>query len=371
MYQSLSLKRLNQTGIHHILMPVIVFILLFGIAGSYFLLKSQAAPWSGALEIGSRTSGYCMDVQGSVYTSGTPVVLNKCNNKVDQKWELASAGSFQKHSAFVVETYQAGKFMCVDNWQQSNTNGNGLRLYPCNGVDPAERFVWTWVNGNVNNLYNVQTGRCIDDPQGSTKANNQLDLYKCKTTSNWNQMWFEVSNPASASSTPVSTGTPTASTTSTTPPPTDKVSGIALQLASDRKVCMNNMDNSNTANTTVDLSTCSNTPSESWALTPVPNQSNRFQIIAKTSNACVVDPNGTVGTNPSNRVFLFTVPCNSSDKTQVWMWSGAGGSHELRNASSTGGCINDPANDKDPGTRLIAFSCSTNATNEQWYEAAL
>ena len=370
----LSLKRLNQVGIHHILMPVVVFVLLFGIGGSYFLLKSEAAskPWVGAFELGSTTSGYCMDVQGGSYATYTAVVLNKCNNKIDQKWELMNAGSFNGHSAYTIETYAQGKHMCVDNWGQSKTNGSTLHLYNCNGVDPAQRFVWTWVNGHTHNLYNPEMARCIDDRGNSTSPNNALDLYTCKG-GNWNQSWFEVGNAASVSSTPVATpgGSSNVNPGGTNVPvPPTNASGTALQLGLDRKLCMENMNNSNVANTTVDLGNCSNTASESWSLVNVAN--NRFQLKAKTSGACIVDPNGAVGTNSSNRVYLYTTQCNSGDNNQVWMWAG-NGNHELKNASSAGGCINDPANSKTAGTasRLIAYSCGANSSNEQWYEAAL
>lgn len=374
----LSLKRLNQAGIHHILMPIVVFVLLFGIGGSYFLLKSEAASrmWIGALEVGSTSSGYCMDVLGGSYASGTPVVLNKCNNKVDQKWELMNAGSFQGHAAYTIATYTQGRHLCVDNWGQSKSNGNPLRLYNCNGVDPAERFVWTWVNGNTHNLYNPERARCIDNRGGSTQANNTLDLANCKTggSANWSQSWFEVGNSASISSAPVSTGGPVVTNNNgggnNGSTPSTSISGTALQLGSDRKECLENMANSNTANTTVDINVCGNKPSESWALRKVANQNNRFQIVALTSKACIDDPNGAVGTNQNNRVYIYTVPCNTSDNTQIWMWAG-NGNHELKNASAAGGCINDMANDKDPGTRMIAYSCSSNASNEQWFEAAL
>lgn len=372
----LSVKRLNQAGIHHILMPVLVFILLFGIGGSYFLLKSDAAPWSGALEVGSTSSGYCMDIKGGSYTGYTPVVLNKCNGKVNQKWELQNAGTFNGHAAYTIATFAAGKFMCVDNWGQSSANGNVLRLYKCNGVDPAERFVWTWVNGNVHNLYNPERARCIDDQGGATSPNNTLDLYTCKTSGsgNWNQMWFESGNTASASSAPVVTSTSTSTTSSSSSTsaavPKTAATGIALQVGVDRKLCMENMNNSNVANTTVLLGACSNTASESWTLQQVAN--NRFLLKAKTSGACVLDPSGAVGTNAGNRVYLYTTACNTGDKNQTWMWAG-NGNHELKNASAAGGCINDPANSTTAGTssRLIAYSCAANSSNEQWFEAAL
>jgi hypothetical protein len=312
-----------------------------------------------------------MDVRGGSYASGNSVVLNKCNNKIDQKWELMNAGSFSGHATYTIETYAQGKSMCVDNWGQSNTNGNALRLYRCNGVDPAQRFVWTWVNGHTHNLYNPERARCIDDRGNSTSANNALDLYTCKT-GGWNQAWFEAGNSASVSSAPVATNSPSPSPNpggSNSPAP-KPVSGTALQMGLDRQLCMENMNNSNVANTTVDLGNCGNTAAQSWSLVSVAN--NRFQLKAKTSGACIVDPNGAVGTNSSNRVYLYTTNCNSGDNTQVWMWSG-NGNHELKNASGAGGCINDAANSKSTGTasRLIAYSCGSNSSNEQWFEAAL
>ena len=189
-------KRLNQTGIHHILLPAITFVLLFGIIGSYFLLTSHAAPWSGALSLGSTTSGWCMEDQNSGANNGAYVVLDKCNNQKNQKWQLNPIGKWNGHTYYTIQTAVAN--LCVDNWAQSKAIGstNPLRLFRCSGKDPAQQFVWTDVSSK-HQLLNMQRNHCIDNASSRYVAGNHLDMYTCKTGSGaLNQEWFEIGNSA-------------------------------------------------------------------------------------------------------------------------------------------------------------------------------
>jgi hypothetical protein len=195
MKRFLRLKKLNQAGFDHILTAV-AFIMIIGVGGTYYLLSSHANPWSGAFELGSTNSGFCMDEVGAV-KSGAYLDLNKCNNKIDQKWQLLST-TYKSKQAYQIQNYTASANVCVDDWQDSKATGsaNLLRLYDCNSADPAQLFYWTGTGNHQ--LENYGSSLCIDALNGSTAANTHLDLYTCKKTSLTNQEWFEVSNAASA-----------------------------------------------------------------------------------------------------------------------------------------------------------------------------
>ena len=141
-------------------------------------------------------------------------------------------------------------------------------------------------------------------------------------------------------------------------------------------LCMTNMDNSKTAITTVQATTCNSTsPAQHWTVKTI--SGNNFEIIAGTSKACVSNYGGSVQTQygVANRVFLSTQPCNqnSSDSTQeLWHWSGSDfKGHQLVNVAS-GGCINYPTTNNSV-QRLIMYTCSPSmggaGTNSQWYVA--
>lgn len=192
MARTYRLKRLNTKGVHHILLPAITFVILFGITGSYFLLTSHAAAWSGALSLGSTGSGWCMEDQNSSKANGAYVVLDKCNHQTDQKWQLNAIGKWNGHEYYTIQSGVGN--LCVDNWKQSKTIGasNPMRLFQCNGKDPAEQFVWTDVS-TTHQLLNFETDHCIDDIGGHLTVGNRMDMYTCKSGSSASyQEWFEV-----------------------------------------------------------------------------------------------------------------------------------------------------------------------------------
>ena len=138
-------------------------------------------------------------------------------------------------------------------------------------------------------------------------------------------------------------------------------------------LCMENMDNSNVAYTTVDINTCnSSSQAQHWTIQDISGSTSEFQIVASASGACVDDTGNGIGTNASNRVHLQTWPCSSTDHAQVWHWGGTG-NHQLISVGS-GGCINDPSNTTTPGQYLVVFSCAAsakgNGANAEWLEGS-
>jgi len=147
----------------------------------------------------------------------------------------------------------------------------------------------------------------------------------------------------------------------------------SLELGYNNKtLCMENMDNSPVAMTTVRVAKCNTTAqAQNFSIKLVNGSSTNFQLIASASKACVDDPGGLVQTQygAANRHYLETWPCSTSDTAQIWHWGGAG-NHQLINVRS-GGCINYPASDNSVG-RLIVFTCAAAMnganSNAQWYD---
>ncbi len=174
----------------------VIFVMVIGVAGTYYLLASHAASWSGGLEVGGTTSGYCMSATTTVATGGY-LKLAPCDNTLVQKWELVSAGTYNNQATYIIRNYTANTSECVDDWQQSKALGvsNYTRLYTCNTGDIAQRFYWT--GSSTRQLKNVVSGLCIDALGYKITSGTALDMYTCKTSGTGNQQWFEVANSAS------------------------------------------------------------------------------------------------------------------------------------------------------------------------------
>lgn len=154
-----------------------------GVITTMMPLRALATtPPSGAFEVGSTTSGICMQASGE--TSGSSVVLASCNNQINQKWYLNRAGYYQGQIAYDIETAKAGSFQCLSN---SSNPANIVNLADCNGINSVQRFVW--VNGDE--LLNVATSECLD----STTPGASLVLNPCASGAS-SQMWFQVPNSA-------------------------------------------------------------------------------------------------------------------------------------------------------------------------------
>lgn len=181
----LRFRRLNQAGIHHILMPVLVFVLLFGIAGSYFLLKSHAAAAVYDFQLGYNR-GLCLDNSGNKSGIRNPVVQWSCNTKdVAEQFSLVSISS----NRFLLKD-SAGT--CIDDpGGRVGTPGSPARLmtWACNKSDHAQVWMWSG-SGGYHELKNAYNNGCINDPGYSRTAGRQMIVYACVNTSN--EHWYQV-----------------------------------------------------------------------------------------------------------------------------------------------------------------------------------
>jgi Ricin-type beta-trefoil lectin domain/Ricin-type beta-trefoil lectin domain-like len=118
-----------------------------------FTLISRANGASPSVSSGAVTSGIagsCLDLNGGSTTDGTAVQLYSCNSTAAQDWTLYSNGTLQN----------SGK--CLDAFDAGTGDGTLLDLWDCNG---GANQVWEPYDGGY---VNPVSGRCIDDPAGST-----------------------------------------------------------------------------------------------------------------------------------------------------------------------------------------------------------
>ena len=97
------------------------------------------------------TGGLCLDVRGGTAANGQPVQLSTCNHTAAQEVTYTGANTLQI----------LGK--CVDVQSGGTGNGTAIQLFDCNGSGAQ-----TWVLHANGALVNPQSGRCLDDPGGTT-----------------------------------------------------------------------------------------------------------------------------------------------------------------------------------------------------------
>ncbi|HWG60413.1 MAG TPA: glycoside hydrolase family 3 C-terminal domain-containing protein [Streptosporangiaceae bacterium] len=114
-------------------------------------------------------SGLCVTDQGGSSANGTPIQLAACNGSTAQQWTVANDGTLRA----------LGK--CLDVTGGNIAGGTAVQLYDCNASGAQ---VWQpQANGE---LLNPSSGRCLDDPGGSTTGA-QLQIADCAGTAE--QTW--------------------------------------------------------------------------------------------------------------------------------------------------------------------------------------
>lgn len=232
------LRRLNQIGFHHIFMPLVLFVLLFGVTGTYFLLTSHAAAAVYDFQLGY-DRGLCLDNFGGKTGARNPIVQSACNTKItSEQFSLTSVGS----NRFLLKD-SAGT--CVDDTgDRVTSSGNTVRLmtWACNSSDHAQVWMWSG-SGGYHELKNAYNNGCINDPGYSKVIGKQMIIYNCVNTSN--EHWYQVAaqkpaptpNPSPAPApapSPTPTPTPTPGGTGSAPAmPTTAPAGFTRAFSED------------------------------------------------------------------------------------------------------------------------------------------
>jgi hypothetical protein len=123
------------------------------------------------------TPANCMDVtSGSNGPFQSWPFTGGCQNGDTQQW------SYLNGSQTITSGVDGGGVWCLDVAYGDTDNGTPVGLYPCNGDDPAQKWV---VVGQ--SLVNPRSGRCLDDPSGETGR--ELQIWDCNIGGNADQNW--------------------------------------------------------------------------------------------------------------------------------------------------------------------------------------
>ena len=255
--------------------------------------SATANPTSGEV-IG--TGGLCLAVGGGTDASGQPVQLYTCNHTAAQQVTYTGARPVQI----------LGK--CLDVSNGATASGTAVQLYDCNGTGAQ-----AWVLHANGALVNPQSGRCLDDPGGTTTPGAvQLQIYDCNNTAA--QVWR------------------------LPPGPVNGPGGLCVDVA----------DADPASATAVQLYTCNQTDAQHWS---VPGDGT-LRVFGK----CLDVQSG--GTGNGTPIQLFD--CNGSG-AQTWV-SQADGS--LLNPQS-GRCLDDPGGGTAPGAvQLQIYDCNGTAAQQ-------
>lgn len=172
-------KKLNQSGFDHVML-LVGFVVLFAMVGTYLLLVSRAASWTGELQLGY-DKALCMNDNNSSRSNGTTIGIYACGKFTSEQWTISkySNGQFQLKN---------GMGVCADDWAYGVTTASKtayLRTYTCQSNNGSEFWYW---NGHA--LENPYSHGCINDPAYSTANGKGLIIYPCSGTPS-NEQWFE------------------------------------------------------------------------------------------------------------------------------------------------------------------------------------
>lgn len=172
-----ALKKLNQYGFDHWIVGVL-FAVIIGMSGTYYLISTHAVSWSGELQLGSDKS-LCLNNNDGKATSANKVDIYTCNSNPDQKWTIdeISSNRFQLKDA-------AGT--CLDD---NDNGGSGAKVITWGCNSSAHAQVWEWEASKLQNAYQTV---CVNDPYGAATSGTQLIMYGCTGTSN--ELWYEDSS---------------------------------------------------------------------------------------------------------------------------------------------------------------------------------
>lgn len=115
--------------------------------------------------------GLCLDDANARTVSGNQVDVFTCNGSNAQKWTVTPADDTVRVLG-----------MCLDVQGGATADGTTVVLNACD-KSASQEFV---PRGN-GSLYNVQSGRCLDDPNSSTTPRTVVQIWQC--TGNGNQKW--------------------------------------------------------------------------------------------------------------------------------------------------------------------------------------
>jgi hypothetical protein len=255
----------------------------------------------------------CVEDAGDGTTSGSKVQFSFCNNSPSQNWTIEANDTIQING------------LCLATQSGIIKNGTATVVNTCNGETNQE-----WVQGPGNTLVNQAANLCLNDLNGNTSDNIQLQIHTCNTT-------IEETWPL-----PVAQA----------PPTTVPVGPIFSQLVqkSTQVPCLYDSKGKTTAGNPIVIASCDMDPAQTWTI---------------NSNGTIEFDDRCMDTsNPGAIAGSVTIlnPCDG-DTSQEW----AVGT-ELNSIvnEASGLCLVDPDFNTANGTQFQIQDC-TGAKDQQWH----
>lgn len=157
-------KRHKQHGFAHFVIPVAVFVLLFAIAGTYFVFLSHAATQNSPQAI-KGLAGKCLDNYHNKMVNANQIQLYHCNNTTAQKWTVTSNGTIVNANGYCLDVAGGTKA----------TAKSYVHLHTCSG---SVAQVWT-VSTTANTIVNRYNHLCMDVKGGSSADGTPVWLMAC------------------------------------------------------------------------------------------------------------------------------------------------------------------------------------------------
>ncbi len=250
-----------------------VFVVVFGSMGAYFIFFSEAASNSA---ITSGYNGYCLDDHGDGKQVNGEIDLYQCNGSAAQKWSTNSSNG---------EISING--LCMGLQYGSTAQNTNVVLALCNGSQNEH-----WVQQSNGNLVTLGANRkCLTTSNAAD--NTALYIYSCSASLPASQIWHGGPEPSV---------TPSVSITS--PSSGSTISGTGVLVAAKASVSYDSIENITISIDGTTLTSCSNSTScfKSWDTTAYSDGSHTIQVSATSASGGSANTSETItvkNTQPS------------------------------------------------------------------------
>ncbi|RPK33296.1 Serine protease 1 precursor [Streptomyces sp. ADI93-02] len=123
------------------------------------------------MEVVSKLNNKCLDVTDYKYVAGNPVQMWTCRQQTNQKWQFYSDSSLR-----------AGGLCLTSAWG-SGSNGSPVRLENCDG-----RAQQKWVLNSREDIVNPSADKCLDVVDVNRDSGARLQLWTCNGEAQ--QKWY-------------------------------------------------------------------------------------------------------------------------------------------------------------------------------------
>ncbi|WP_405878375.1 RICIN domain-containing protein [Streptomyces sp. NBC_01136] len=132
-------------------------------------------------------NGLCFDVPNGNYARNVHVIQYGCNNGDNQIWHVYPTDA----THFKIQALHPdanGVYLCLNNWEGGNQQGNHIELYDCtvsDGDGQFNRLQYNWDTGGYNWVLQPRSAsnQCVNG-WGGDQPGDELRLWGCQLSSN-------------------------------------------------------------------------------------------------------------------------------------------------------------------------------------------